>query len=92
MLETPAGEEPVRLAAGAAIVYPSTLLHRVEPVRSGERLAVVGWIQSRVRQAEQRELLFELDTARRALFAARNEEVFALVNRSYTNLLRRWGD
>jgi PKHD-type hydroxylase len=92
MLETPAGEEPVRLAAGAAIVYPSTLLHRVEPVHSGERLAAVGWIQSRVREADQRELLFELDTARRALFASQDEEVFALINRSYTNLLRRWGD
>lgn len=92
MLETPAGEEPVRLAAGAAILYPSTLLHRVEPVRSGERLVAVGWIQSRVREADQRELLFELDTARRALFAAQGEEVFALINRSYTNLLRRWGD
>ncbi|MFM7512560.1 MAG: Fe2+-dependent dioxygenase, partial [Cyanobium sp.] len=68
VLETPGGEESFRLPAGHALVYPSTLLHRVEPVSAGERLVAVGWIESRIRQAEQRELLFELDTARRALF------------------------
>ncbi len=93
VLETPAGEEPVRGEAGHAFVYPSTLLHRVEPVRSGERLVAVGWIQSRVRSAERRELLFELDTARRSLFGLEGKgEVFDLVSRSYTNLLRMWGE
>jgi PKHD-type hydroxylase len=93
LLETPAGEEPVRLEAGNAIIYPSTLLHRVEPVRSGERLAAVGWVQSRVRDGEQRELLFDLDTARRCLFQQEGKsEPFDLISRSYSNLLRRWGD
>jgi len=63
----------------------------VEPVRSGQRLVAVGWIESRIRQAEQRELLFELDTARRALFQrSGKDEIFDLVTKSYTNLLRRW--
>jgi PKHD-type hydroxylase len=93
MLESPAGEEEVRLAAGSAIVYPSTLLHRVAPVTSGERLVAVGWIQSRVRDADQRELLFDLDTARRQLFQREGKtEAFDLVSRSYSNLLRRWGE
>jgi PKHD-type hydroxylase len=93
VLETEAGEEQVRAPAGHAFVYPSTLLHRVEPVRSGERLVAVGWIESRVRSAERRELLFELDTARRALFGLEGKgEVFDLVSRSYTNLLRMWGE
>ena len=35
----------------------------MRPVESGVRLAVVGWVQSRVRSAEQRELLFELAQA-----------------------------
>ena len=91
VLETPAGEESFRLAAGHALVYPSTLLHRVEPVTAGERLVAVGWIESRIRQAEQRELLFELDTARRALFErSGKDEIFDLISRSYSNLLRRW--
>ena len=93
MLESLDGEEEVRLAAGSAIVYPSTLLHRVAPVTGGERFVAVGWIQSRVRDAEQRELLFDLDTARRQLFQREGKsEAFDLVSRSYSNLLRRWGE
>jgi PKHD-type hydroxylase len=93
MLESPAGEEEVRLAAGSAIVYPSTLLHRVAPVTGGERLVAVGWIQSRVRDAERREILFDLDTARRQIFQREGKsEVFDLISRSYSNLLRRWGE
>ena len=92
VLEGPAGEERCKLAAGAAVVYPSTLLHRVEPVGQGERLVAVGWIESRIRSAEQRELLFELDTARRSLFTKDGKsEEFDLISRSYSNLLRLWG-
>ncbi len=93
VLEDPGGEEAIRLPAGHALVYPSSLLHRVETVTAGERLVAVGWIQSRIRSSEQRELLFELDTARRALFQERGkEEIFDLITRSYTNLLRLWGE
>lgn len=92
-LEHPSGEEEVRLPAGSVFVYPSTLLHRVEPVRQGERLAAVGWAQSRVRDAERRELLFDLDTARRALHQQEGKsEAFDLISRSYSNLLRQWGE
>lgn len=91
VLESPSGEETFRLQEGQALVYPSTLLHRVEPVSAGERLVAVAWLQSRIRHDDQRELLFELDTARRALFArSGQDEVFDLVSRSYANLLRRW--
>ncbi|MCP9772930.1 Fe2+-dependent dioxygenase [Synechococcus sp. Tobar12-5m-g] len=93
VLESPHGEEAIRLGAGDVIVYPSTLLHRVESVTAGDRLVCVGWIQSRLRSAEQRELLFELDTARRTVFSQEGKgEVFDLLSRSYTNLLRMWGD
>jgi PKHD-type hydroxylase len=91
VLESPQGEERIRLPAGHAIVYPSTRLHRVEPVAWGERLVAVGWIESRIRHGEQRELLFELDTARRALHGQEGKgEVFDLISRSYSNLLRWW--
>jgi PKHD-type hydroxylase len=91
VLESPSGEEAFRLPAGHALLYPSSLLHRVEPVSQGQRLVAVGWIESRIRQPDQRELLFELDTARRALFErSGKDEVFDLISRSYSNLLRRW--
>ncbi len=92
VLEHPAGEDALRLPAGHAIVYPSTLLHRVEPVSRGERLVAVGWVQSRIRSAERRELLFELDTVRRSLFQSEGKgERFDLLCRCYSNLLRQWG-
>jgi PKHD-type hydroxylase len=92
VLEGPVAEQSWRLGAGQALVYPSTLLHRVETVESGERLVAVGWIESRVRSAEQRELLFELDTARRSLFARQGKgEEFDLLCRCHANLLRMWG-
>lgn len=93
VLESPFSEKRLRLPAGHAVVYPSTLLHRVDPVISGERLVAVGWIQSRIRRDDQRELLFDLDTARRTQFKKHGkDEVFDLVTRSYSNLLRLWDD
>jgi len=91
LLETPSGDERIRLPSGHAVLYPSTRLHQVEPVHQGERLVAVGWIESRIRHGEQRELLFELDAARRTLFAQDGKgEVFDLISRSYSNLLRWW--
>jgi len=91
VLDSPSGEEAFRLPAGHALVYPSTLLHRVDPVTAGERLVAVGWIESRIRHADQRELLFELDMAGRMVFGRNGkDEVFDLISRSYANLQRRW--
>ncbi|MCP9899418.1 hypothetical protein KBZ12_04980 [Cyanobium sp. Cruz CV13-4-11] len=56
-------------------------------------MVAVGWIQSRVRRSDRRELLFELNTARLALFQQEgNDDIFDLLTRSYTNLLRMWGE
>lgn len=54
-------ENAIKLAAGSAVVYPTTSLHRVAPVTSGERLVVVGWVRSLIRRDDQREILFDLD-------------------------------
>ena len=91
VIESAAGEEEVKLPAGHLFLYPSTSLHRVAPVRAGERLAAVGWAQSWVREAGQREILFDLDTARRALFAASGKTPEGdLLAKSAANLLRMW--
>ncbi|GAB3291343.1 Fe2+-dependent dioxygenase [Parahaliea aestuarii] len=63
VIESGAGEDAVKLPAGAVVCYPSSYLHRVEAVRSGSRLVAVGWLQSEVRSSEQRKLLFALDSA-----------------------------
>lgn len=93
VLERPEGEQSFKLEAGDAVVYPSTTLHRVNRVESGMRLVAVGWAQSLVRQAERRELLFDLDSARRALFAKHGKSAeFDLLSKSLSNLLREWAE
>ncbi|MCV2870594.1 Fe2+-dependent dioxygenase [Defluviimonas sp. WL0002] len=86
-------ERAFKLGAGDAILYPSTMLHRVEPVSSGTRLCAVGWVQSRIRSAEQRELLFDLDQSITALFEAEGKsDAFDTLCRTRSNLIRMWAD
>ena len=83
----------IKLRAGDMIVYPSTTLHSVEPVTRGQRLAVVGWVQSLIRNAEQREMLFDLDQAIDAVFARdAKSAVFDRLAKTRSNLLRMWVD
>ncbi len=51
---------PIKLHAGAAIVYPSTTLHEVTPVRSGERLVAITFIESIVPEEADRDVIYEL--------------------------------
>jgi PKHD-type hydroxylase len=86
-------EKAYKLEAGSAIIYPSTTLHRVDPVTRGTRLVVVGWVQSFIREASEREILFNLDTARRTIFAKDGKTPeFDLISQSIANLLRKWAD
>ena len=86
-------EQNYKLEAGSAIFYPSTTLHRVDPVTEGTRLVVVGWIQSMIRDSGDREILFDLETARRAIFAKSGKTPeFDLISKSIANLLRKWSE
>ena len=86
-------ERAYRLPAGTALLYPATTLHRVDPVIAGERLVAVGWVQSLVREASQRELLFDLETVRRSLFQQQGKtSEFDLLSKSIANLLRQWAE
>jgi len=93
VIESSAGEQPFKLDAGSMVLYSTTALHRVEPVTSGMRVAAVGWVRSFIRSAEQREMLFDLETARRELFERNGKtEVFDLLSKCNANLLRMWAD
>jgi PKHD-type hydroxylase len=85
------GEHAVKLAAGDMIFYPSGARHRVTPVTRGQRDAAVLWVQSLVRDPDQRAMLFELDATIQNLRAADagEAEVLALTG-LYHNLLRLW--
>ncbi|MDZ4371081.1 MAG: Fe2+-dependent dioxygenase [Phenylobacterium sp.] len=84
-----AGDRAFRPSAGSAIVYPTGLLHRVTPVTAGTRLACVGWVQSAIRRADQREILFDLERLRAG--EAGGDQSLVL-DKTIGNLLRMWGE
>ena len=91
VVESTQGEQSFKLAAGALVLYPSSTLHRVNPVTSGVRVVAVTWIQSTIRDPQQREILFDLDTARRSLFQQHGKTAdFDRVTKSHANLMRMW--
>jgi PKHD-type hydroxylase len=93
VIETAGGEEDLKLPAGHLVIYPSTTLHRVAPVTRGERMVAVGWVQSYIRDASKRELLFDLETARRRLFDLTGKTPeFDLIAKSSANLFRMWAE
>lgn len=95
VIESNTGEISYKLDAGQAIVYPATTLHRVAEVTRGERLAAVLWVQSLVRDAGRREILFDLDNTRRSLWdkAGKSQTPeFETLAKTYANLLRMWAE
>jgi PKHD-type hydroxylase len=88
------GRQTVKLAAGDMILYPASSLHHVTAVTRGTRLASFFWVQSMVRDAEARRMLFELDGSIQALAAERglDDEPVVRLTGVYHNLLRRWAD
>jgi PKHD-type hydroxylase len=94
VIEDSYGGHEVKLAAGDLALYPSTSLHRVEPVTRGSRLASFFWIESRVRDDAQRTILLDMDAAIRGLAQSLGDEraeVVALTG-CYHNLLRQWAN
>ncbi|MDP2834546.1 MAG: Fe2+-dependent dioxygenase [Pseudomonadota bacterium] len=87
------GIHAVKGQAGSMVVYPSSSIHRVEPVTRGFRTSCVVWLQSMVRDAGQRRLLFDIDMA---LVQLRQQvgdiESVVHLTGTYHNLLRRWAE
>ena len=93
VIDTSLGEQAFKLEAGSMIVYPSTTLHRVETVVEGKRLAAVSWVQSFVREPSEREILFDLDTAKQVMFQKHGKTPeFDLISKTHANLLRKWAE
>lgn len=97
IIEDTYGAKSVKLNAGEMVLYPSTSLHRVEPVTRGTRLCSFFWLQSMIRSDEQRSLLFDLDIAIQRLAAGLPEETLVTESTTqltgvYHNLLRQWAE
>ena len=85
------GNHGVKLDAGSLVLYPSSSLHAVTPVTRGERTACFMFIQSMIRDAEQRRLLYDMDMALLDLRQTIGETASVVqLTSTYHNLLRRW--
>lgn len=93
VLEDSSGERSWKLDAGDLLLYPSTYLHRVNEVTKGERLVIVGWVTSRVRDPNQREILFDMEQSLREEFNLNGKtQQYDRLSRVRNNLLRHWLD
>jgi PKHD-type hydroxylase len=85
------GRQQVKLPAGHAVLYPANRVHEVTPVTRGTRLACFFWVESLVRDAEHRQLLFDLDQTIMAIRQRHGESDEATrLTGTYHNLLRLW--
>ena len=82
-VETAFGVQRVKLPAGSAVLYPSSSLHRVEPVERGRRVASFA-----------RAALFDLDRSIQELAQGLGHADPSIIRLTgvYHNLLRRWAD
>jgi len=92
-LHTGVGVAQTRLAAGDLVAYGTGDVHQVRPVTRGERLVVVAWIQSFVRDEGIRAMLWDLAQARSQLLQREGRSsTHELLNKTHANLLRRFAE
>jgi PKHD-type hydroxylase len=93
IVEDTYGVHAMKLPAGHLVLYPSSSLHRVQPVTSGERLASFFWVQSMVRGDTERTVLFDLDTSiQRLTVDVPGHRSVVELTAVYHNLVRRWAE
>ncbi len=93
MVENNRVEYGFKLEAGSAIAYPANSLHHVTPVTQGARHAAIIRVQSQVRDTARRELLWDLDNAKRQIFGREGKSAtFDVISKSRANLLRKWAE
>ena len=88
------GSHEVKLPAGDLVVYPASSLHMVTPVTHGVRVASFFWLQSMIRDAHARSLVFDLDNAIQALVVrlGRDDPETVKLTGVYHNLIRAWAE
>lgn len=92
-MEDTHGMQTVKLSAGDMVLYSATSLHQVTPITRGVRVACFFWVQSLVRDAGDRALLFDMDNAiQRLNQSGADESARRTLTGTYHNLLRKWSD
>jgi PKHD-type hydroxylase len=78
--------------AGAAVIYPSTTLHEVAPVTRGQRLVMITFIQSQLRDMAQREIVYLMGEVSALEGLTMKPENRMLLETARSNLMRMWLD
>jgi PKHD-type hydroxylase len=88
------GPHEVKLPAGHLVLYPATSLHTVTPITRGVRVGSFFWLQSMIRDAHARSMIFDLDTAVQGLVErlGRNDAEVVRLTGIYHNLIRYWAE
>ena len=78
--------------AGDLVIYPSTSLHAVREVESGDRIVCVGWIESWIRSPEDRQTLFDLENLYATLGTKHDAQSLEMLtlSKAIANLKRRF--
>ena len=93
IIDTSLGELRVKDEPGTVVVYPSTMIHRVDPITRGYRLAAIGWIQSMIRGEAERAIALELESLRRDLKRDLSDTRYQeRINQIRENLIRLWAE
>jgi PKHD-type hydroxylase len=94
VIEDTYGSHDVKLSAGDLVLYPASSLHLVTPVTRGARVASFFWLQSMVRDAHARSMIFDLDAAIQGLAEriGRDDPDTVKLTGVYHNLIRHWAE
>ncbi|WP_315806180.1 MULTISPECIES: Fe2+-dependent dioxygenase [unclassified Bradyrhizobium] len=94
VIEDTYGSHEVKLPAGDAVLYPSSSLHMVTPVTRGARVASFFWMQSMIRDAHVRSMIFDLDNVIQGLAGrlGRDDPETVRLTGIYHNLIRYWAE
>jgi PKHD-type hydroxylase len=94
VIEDNYGSHEVKLPAGHLVLYPASSLHLVTPVTAGMRVASFFWLQSMIRDAHARSMIFDLDSAIQSLVErlGRDDPETVKLTGIYHNLIRYWAE
>ena len=94
VIEDTYGSHEVKLPAGDLVLYPASSLHLVTPVTRGARVASFFWLQSMLRDAHKRSLIYDLDNSIQALVErlGRDDPETVRLTGIYHNLIRLWSE
>ena len=92
VLKVPPENKAIKLNAGSIIVYPTKYLHEVREVTSGERIVCVGWIESHIKQDDEREMLSYIKIAIGHADSIAKDKGIPELNLAYQRLKKHFGD